>query len=34
VVDGDPLSDVTVLERRENLKLVMKDGNAFTNMLA
>ncbi len=30
---GDPLSDISVLERRENLSLVMKDGVAFTNRL-
>lgn len=34
VVSGDPLADITVLERRDNLKLVMKDGVPFTNMLA
>lgn len=34
VVDGDPLDDITVLERRDRLKLVMKDGSAFTNTLA
>ena len=34
VVDGDPLSDITVLERRENLKLVMQGGKPFTNLLA
>ncbi len=26
LVDGDPLSDITILERGRRVKLVMKDG--------
>jgi len=26
LVDGDPLSDITILERGRRIKLVMKDG--------
>jgi imidazolonepropionase-like amidohydrolase len=33
VVDGDPLSDLRILEQRARLKLVMKGGRAFTNTL-
>ncbi|MZR31522.1 amidohydrolase family protein [Sneathiella litorea] len=33
VVDGDPLSDIKVLQDRARLKLVMKDGVAYTNTL-
>ncbi len=33
VVDGDPLSDIRILEQRARLKLVMKGGRAFTNTL-
>jgi imidazolonepropionase-like amidohydrolase len=29
VVDGDPLADITVLQKRDNVRLVMKDGRAF-----
>jgi imidazolonepropionase-like amidohydrolase len=32
-VDGDPLSDIRVLEQRQRIKLVIKDGNAFHNAL-
>lgn len=34
VVDGDPLADVRVLQPRENIHLVMKDGKAYRNLLA
>ncbi|MBJ3777393.1 amidohydrolase family protein [Acuticoccus mangrovi] len=34
VVDGNPLDDITILEERERLHLVMKDGRAFTNRLS
>jgi len=34
VVDGDPLEDIAVLQPRENLRLVMKGGRAFTDTLA
>lgn len=33
VVDGDPLEDIKVLQDRTRLKLVMKDGAAYTNTL-
>lgn len=33
VVDGDPLEDVRILQERERLKLIMKDGRAFKNTL-
>ncbi len=34
VVDGDPLDDIRILEERDRLHLIMKDGKAFTNRLA
>jgi imidazolonepropionase-like amidohydrolase len=34
VVDGDPLADITVMEDRARLHLVMKAGKAFTNKLS
>lgn len=34
VVDGDPLDDIRVLQNRERLHLVMKEGKAFTNKLS
>jgi imidazolonepropionase-like amidohydrolase len=34
LVDADPLADVTVLEDRRHLRLVMKDGAIFKNTLA
>jgi imidazolonepropionase-like amidohydrolase len=34
VVDGDPLADITVLQDRENLKLIMKGGTVSKNLLA
>lgn len=34
VVDGDPLENIRILEERERLHLIMKDGKAFTNKLA
>ena len=33
VVDGDPLSNIRILEERERIKLVMKAGSAYTNTL-
>ena len=33
VVDGDPLDDISILEERERLKLIMKQGRAYTNKL-
>lgn len=33
VVDGDPLSDIRVLEQRSRIKLVIKDGKSFHNLL-
>jgi len=32
-VDGDPLADVAVLQQREKLALIMKDGQPFKNTL-
>ena len=31
LVDGDPLQDVTILERGESVKLVMKDGTVYVD---
>ncbi len=33
IVDGDPLNDISVLENRECLKLIMKAGSAYTNRM-
>ena len=33
VVDGDPLDDVRILQERDRLKLIMKDGRAFKDTL-
>jgi imidazolonepropionase-like amidohydrolase len=33
VVEGEPLDDITVLQREENIKLVMKGGKAFVDRL-
>ena len=33
VVDGDPLRDVTVLQERGRVRLVMKEGRVFRNLL-
>ena len=32
VVDGDPLSDIRILEQRSRIKLVMKEGKSFRNL--
>ena len=34
VVDGNPLDDISVMQRRDKLHLVMKAGKAFTNKLS
>jgi imidazolonepropionase-like amidohydrolase len=34
VVDGDPLADIEVLQDRENLALIMKEGKIFKSLLA
>ena len=34
VVDGKPLSDITVLQERESIKLVMKEGTVYRNLIA
>ena len=34
VVDGDPLDDIRVMQKRDRLHLVMKAGKAFTNKLS
>ena len=33
VVDGDPLRDVTVLQDRERVRLVLKEGQVFRNLM-
>jgi imidazolonepropionase-like amidohydrolase len=33
VVDGDPLADITVLQDKDNLALVMKGGEVFKDLL-
>ena len=33
VVDGNPLSDVTVLQERERIRLVMKEGEVYRNLI-
>ena len=33
VVDGDPLQDIAVLQQRERLHLIMKDGMPYRNLL-
>ena len=33
VVDGDPLDDLSVLQNRENLHMIMKDGGAYRDRL-
>ena len=32
-VDGDPLGDITVLQNKDKLRLIVKDGHAFKNLL-
>ena len=34
VIDGDPLDDIRVMQKRERLHLIMKAGKAFTNRLS
>ena len=33
VVDGDPLKDITVLQDKTRIKLVMKEGKVYSNLL-
>jgi len=33
VVEGDPLKDITVLQRKEKIVLVMKDGQIYKRSL-
>jgi imidazolonepropionase-like amidohydrolase len=33
VVDGNPLNDITVLQDRERVKMVMKEGTTYRNLL-
>ena len=33
VVNGDPLSDITILQDRSKLDMVMKDGKVYVNNL-
>jgi imidazolonepropionase-like amidohydrolase len=32
-VDGDPLADIAVLQKKDRLALIVRDGNAFKNDL-
>lgn len=34
VVDGDPLKDITVLQDKSRIKLVMKEGKLYSNLLS
>ena len=34
VVEGDPLDDISILEDRDRLKLIMKEGEAYKNSLS
>ena len=34
VVDGDPLKDIRVLQDKTRIKLVMKEGKVYSNLLA
>jgi imidazolonepropionase-like amidohydrolase len=34
IVDGDPLADIRVLQRRENIVAILKDGRFEKNLLA
>ena len=34
VVDGDPLRDITILQEKSRIKLVMKEGKIYSNLLA
>ena len=34
VVDGNPLSDVTVLQERDRIRLVMKEGSVYRDLLS
>ena len=33
VVEGDPLSDIKLLQCRDNVKLIMKDGTIYKQAL-
>ena len=33
IIDGDPLRDITVLQERDNIRLVMKEGQVYRNLL-
>ena len=33
VVDGDPLKDITILQDKSRIKLVMKEGTIYRNEL-
>ena len=34
IVDGDPLKDITILQEKSRIKLVMKEGKVYSNLLA
>src|SRR5688500_3614284 len=33
VIDGDPIEDITILDRQEHIQLVMKGGHIYRNTL-
>ena len=33
VVDGNPLEDITLLQERDRIRLVMKEGQVFRDLL-
>ena len=33
LVDGDPLRDITILQDKSRIKLVMKEGKLYRNLL-
>ena len=34
VVDGDPLTDITVLQNKQRISLVMKDGQVYLDRIS
>ena len=34
VVDGDPLTDITILQNKELISIVMKDGRIYRDQLS
>ena len=33
-VDGDPSRDITVIQKKENIKMVMKDGRPYVDKIS